>query len=586
MFNIKKLLGLSEEGFRNFKRAVRAVVVSNLCLFLPFIVIVQTIITLLGPLMAGGSGEADVDSRRLWLLWALGLIAAALYFFAYRSEYRKTYTTAYSESEKIRLEVAERIRRLPLSFFNNKDLSELTTNMMADCTTVEHVMSHVSPILFGGIITDVVICAPLAVYDWRMALAVFAALPLALGLIFGSRKLQAFLGERHVQAKLAVSDQVQEYLEGIKVVKAFGLSGEKSQALKRALRNMMKEAIKFEGLTGIFIVLATMILQVGIGLVVLTGVFLLTGGSLGVIPFLTFILISAKIYSPLIVIFTLLPEFFYFLVSTKRMRQVRREPVMEGDEKVEIDNYTIELKNVSFAYHEGEDVISNISLSIPQGGVTALVGPSGSGKSTLSRLIARFWDPREGEILIGGKNISGVDPEALMRYMSFVFQDVVLFNDTVKNNIRIGKEGADDEEVYAAAKAARCDEFIREMPEGYDTVIGENGSTLSGGERQRISIARALLKNAPIVLLDEATASLDPENETLIQAAISELVKNRTVIVIAHRLRTVLGADRIAVLDQGRLAEQGSGEELLAGNGLFARLYRIQRESLGWTAAR
>jgi ATP-binding cassette subfamily B protein len=579
-------LGLSEEGFRNFKRAVRAVVVSNLCLFLPFIVIVQTIITLLGPLMAGGSGEADVDSRRLWLLWALGLIAAALYFFAYRSEYRKTYTTAYSESEKIRLEVAERIRRLPLSFFNNKDLSELTTNMMADCTTVEHVMSHVSPILFGGIITDVVICAPLAVYDWRMALAVFAALPLALGLIFGSRKLQAFLGERHVQAKLAVSDQVQEYLEGIKVVKAFGLSGEKSQALKRALRNMMKEAIKFEGLTGIFIVLATMILQVGIGLVVLTGVFLLTGGSLGVIPFLTFILISAKIYSPLIVIFTLLPEFFYFLVSTKRMRQVRREPVMEGDEKVEIDNYTIELKNVSFAYHEGEDVISNISLSIPQGGVTALVGPSGSGKSTLSRLIARFWDPREGEILIGGKNISGVDPEALMRYMSFVFQDVVLFNDTVKNNIRIGKEGADDEEVYAAAKAARCDEFIREMPEGYDTVIGENGSTLSGGERQRISIARALLKNAPIVLLDEATASLDPENETLIQAAISELVKNRTVIVIAHRLRTVLGADRIAVLDQGRLAEQGSGEELLAGNGLFARLYRIQRESLGWTAAR
>jgi ATP-binding cassette subfamily B protein len=320
--------------------------------------------------------------------------------------------------------------------------------------------------------------------------------------------------------------------------------------------------------------------------VVLTGVFLLTGGSLGVIPFLTFILIGAKIYSPLIVIFTQLPEFFYMLVSTKRMQQVRREPVMGGDEKALIDNYTIELKNVSFAYHAGEDVIKNISLAIPQGGVTALAGPSGSGKSTLSRLIARFWDTGGGEILIGGKNISGLDPEALMRYISFVFQDVVLFNDTVKNNIRIGREGAGEEEIYAAAKMARCDEFIRELPAAYDTVIGENGSTLSGGERQRISIARALLKNAPIVLLDEATASLDPENETLIQEAISELVKDRTVIVIAHRLRTVLGADKIAVLDQGRLVEEGSPEELLARGGLFARLYKIQQESLGWTAAR
>jgi ATP-binding cassette subfamily B protein len=579
-------LGLSDEGHKNFKRAVLAVVVSNFCLFLPFIVIIQTIITLLAPLMSGVPGGAALDRGRLWLLLALGLAAAVLYFLAYRSEYRKTYTTAYSESEKIRLDVAEHIRRLPLSFFNNKDLSELTTNIMADCGTVEHVMSHVSPILFGGLITDVCICALLALYDWRMALALFAALPIALVFILGSRKLQAVLGERHILAKLAVSDEVQEYLEGIKVVKAFGLSGEKSKTLERALRDMMGEAIKFEGLTGIFIILASMILQIGIGLVVLTGVSLLTGGSLGLIPLLTFILISAKIYSPLIVIFTLLPEFFYFLISIRRMQKVREEPLMGGDENVVIDNYTIELKNISFAYHGGEDAIRNISLSIPQGHVTALVGPSGSGKSTLSRLIARFWDTREGEILIGGKNISGVDPETLMRYMSFVFQDVVLFNDTVKNNIRIGREGAGDGEVYAAAKMARCDEFIRELPQGYDTVIGENGSTLSGGERQRISIARALLKKAPIVLLDEAAASLDPENETLIQEAISELVKNRTVIVIAHRLRAVLGADNIAVLDRGRLVEAGSPEELLAGDGLFSRLCKIQQESLGWTVAR
>jgi ATP-binding cassette subfamily B protein len=595
MFNIQNRFGLSGEGYRNFKRAVRAVVVSNLCLFLPFVVIIQTIITLLGPLMTGGG---SLDRNRLWLLLALGAAAAVLYFLAYRAEYRKTYTTAYSESEKIRLEVAEHIRQLPLSFFNNKDLSELTTNMMADCASVEHVMSHVTPTLFGAVITDVFVCVLLALYDWRMALALFAALPAGFALVLGSRKVQALFGERHVQAKLAVSDQVQEYLEGIKVVKAFALSGEKSKALEGALRNMMKEAIKFEGLTGIFIIVASMILQVGIGLVVLTGVFLLTGGSLDVISFLTFILISAKIYSPLIVIFTLLPEFFYFLISTQRMMKVRQEPVMKGDENVNLENYNIELRNISFAYtadnapgtpaggmNRGSgDVIKNISLSIPQGAVTALVGPSGSGKSTVSRLIARFWDVREGEILIGGRNIRGIDPEKLMSCMSFVFQDVVLFNDTVKNNIRIGKEGAKDEEVYAAAKMARCDEFIRELPAGYDTVIGENGSTLSGGERQRISIARALLKDAPVVLLDEATASLDPENETLIQEAISELVKNRTVIVIAHRLRTVLGAEKIAVLDKGRLAEEGTGKELLAKDGLFARLYRIQQESLGWTA--
>ncbi|MDR2768600.1 MAG: ABC transporter ATP-binding protein/permease [Treponema sp.] len=582
MFNLKNLLGLSDEGSRDFKRAVLAVVVANLSLLLPFIVIIQSIITLLNPLLAG----AALDRGRLWTLPCLGLAAAILYFFAYRNEYRKTYTVAYSESEKIRLETAEHIRRLPLSFFNNKDLSELTTNMMADCTAIEHVMSHVTPGLFGGIITDLVTCSLLALYNWRMALALFAALPVSLGLILGSRKLQEFFGERHVKARLAVSGQMQEYLEGIKVVKAFALSGEKSKALEASLRGMMKEAIKFEGLTGIFITLAMVILQTGIGLVVLTGISLLTGGGLGVITLLAFILISAKIYSPLIILFTLLPEFFYFLVSTKRMQILRREPAMGGEENVVIDNYNIELRNVSFAYHEGEDVIKNISLSIPQGGVTALVGPSGSGKTTVARLIARFWDVREGEIRIGGKNISGIDPEKLMSYMSFVFQDVVLFNDTVKNNIRIGREGAGDAEVCAAAKMARCDEFIRELPDGYDTVIGENGSTLSGGERQRISIARALLKNAPIVLLDEATASLDPENETLIQEAISALVKNRTVIVIAHRLRTVLGADKIAALDQGRLVEEGAAGELLARKGLFARLYTIQQESLGWTAAR
>jgi ATP-binding cassette subfamily B protein len=346
---------------------------------------------------------------------------------------------------------------------------------------------------------------------------------------------------------------------------------------------MMWEAIKFEGVSGTFITLAMMVLQVGIGIVTLVGVLLLTGGDIDAVKLLTFMIISAKIYSPLIIVLTLLPEFFYMLISTKRMQALRRESPMTGDENAELRDCGIELKNVTFAYKD-EDVIKDLSLKIPQGGVTALVGPSGSGKSTVSRLIARFWDVKSGEITIGGRNIREIDPERLMLYMSFVFQDVTLFNDTIMNNIRIGKQDATDEEIYASAKQSRCEEFIRALPDGYDTVIGENGSTLSGGERQRISIARALLKNAPIVLLDEATASLDPENEVLIQEAISELVKGRTVIVIAHRLRTVMGADNIAVLTDGRLAECGGSEELLAQNGLFARLYHTQQESLGWTA--
>ncbi|MDR1060559.1 MAG: ABC transporter ATP-binding protein/permease [Clostridiales bacterium] len=583
MFGIKKLLRLSDEGYKGLKGGVLAAVLSNLCMFLPFGIAVQVVALLLRPLTGG---EA-LDAGQLWLWLGAGAAAAVLYFFVFTNEYRKTYTVAYNESEKVRIEVAEKLRRLPLSFFNRRDLSELTTNIMGDCASIEQTMSHVLPNLLGGSITVTLVCALLAFYDWRMALALFAALPVAFGLIFVTKKLMS-IGDRHVQAKLNVAEQMQEYLEGIKVVKAFGLAGEKSAALKGALRAMLKEAITFEAIAGTFVTLAMMVLQVGIGLVTLVGVTLLTGGSISPIALLMFLIVSVKIYSPIIVILTLLPEFFYTLVSTRRMQALREEAPMAGDEGAELADCTVVLKNVSFAYND-TDVLQNVSLTIPQNSVTALVGPSGSGKTTVSRLIARFWDVRgagggdAGEILIGGRNIREIDPERLMSYMSFVFQDVVLFNDTVMNNIRIGRKDAPDEDVYAAARLARCDEFVREMPGGYETVIGENGSTLSGGERQRISIARALLKDAPIVLLDEATASLDPENETQIQAAISELVRGRTVIVIAHRLRTVAGADKIAVLDGGRLVEEGTCEALLAAGGLFARLYKIQQESLGWS---
>jgi ATP-binding cassette subfamily B protein len=574
---LKRVFRMTDEGYKNLKKAIVYCVVSNIILILPAVVILELMQILIAPLRDGGA----LDIGRLWLLFGAGGAAAVLYAISYAVEYDRTYTTAYKESTTIRLAVAEHMRKLPLSFFNRKDLAELTTNIMADCTTIEGIMSHAVPQLVANCVSVTLICALLTLYDWRMSLALFCTLPVAALIFAAGRRLQAKMGERHVKAKLAVSGQVQEYLEGVKVIKAFGFAGEKFKALDESLKHMMKAAIAFESIAGSFVLLASMILQVGSGIVIFVGITLLTAGSLDVIALLIFVLLSARVYSPFLSILGLLPELLYSLLSSRRMQILREEPAMTGDETAEFADFSIEMKNVSFAYNEN-DVIKNFSLRIPQNGVTALVGPSGSGKTTISRLIARFWDVREGEIQIGGRNIREIDPERLMSYMGFVFQDVVLFNDTVMNNIRIGKHGAADEEVYAAAKAARCDGFVRKMPRGYETVIGENGSTLSGGERQRISIARALLKNAPIVLLDEATASLDPENETQVQAAISELVRGRTVIVIAHRLRTVMGADKIVVLDNGRLVEQGTGERLIAENGLFARMYKIQQESLGW----
>lgn len=571
-------LYLSAKGERDLKKAVFACVLSNISLFFPYMIIMQIMQVLIAPL---SNGEA-LDTQKLWILLFFGILTAVLYGVVYSAEYDKTYTTAYQEATNIRIDVAEHMRKLPLSFFNRKDLSELTTNIMGDCTSIEQMISHCVPQIFANAISIAIVSIMLALYDWRMTLAALCVLPISVGIILGSRTIQKKFGERHVKAKLAVSKQIQEYLDGIKVVKAFGLSGEKSAALKDSLNRMMKEAILFEGISGSFVVVASMILQVGIGVVILAGVNLLTAGDLDVIKFLVFTMISTRIYAPLLTILTMFAELTYFLTSAKRMQTLRREPIMDGDLDVTFEDYSIELKDITFAYNK-DDVIKNMSVTLPQNAVTALVGPSGSGKSTISRLIARFWDVKKGEILIGGRNIRDIDPEMLMRYMSFVFQDVVLFNDTVLGNIRIGKEGATDEEVRAAAKIARCDEFISKMENGYDTLIGENGNTLSGGERQRVSIARAILKDAPIVLLDEATASLDPENEVLIQEAISALIKDRTVIVIAHRLKTIAGANKIVVLEDGNLAEEGTHEELLEKDGLYKKLWTIQQESLGWS---
>ncbi|MDR1628659.1 MAG: ABC transporter ATP-binding protein/permease [Oscillospiraceae bacterium] len=580
MFNLKERLMLTDKGWKDLKKAIAACTLTNLSLMIPFGVTIQVFAELLKPLTG-----SEISWNRMWMLFGLGLVGFVLVFLASKNDYKKTYVVSYMESEATRIKVAELIRKLPMSFFNNKNLSELTTNIMGDCATAEHVLSHLIPQLFANGISLTIVCVLLSLFDWRLALTVFCTVPIAFLIIFLSRKLQRRMGEKHVAAKLDASDQVQEYLEGIKVIKSSGLLGEKFSALKDSLKLMMRRAMKMEVGTGIFVTGAQMILQAGIGLTVFFGTYLLTGGEIELVPLLMFFLIVVRIYGPILTELTLLPELFYMRVSTERMRTLFSTPIMEGDAERPVKSYDIAFENVSFSYggEQGEEAIRDMSVTIPANAITALVGPSGSGKSTVSRLIARFWDVNKGRVTVGGVDVRTLDPEHLMSYMSFVFQDVVLFNDTVYNNIRIGNMNASEEQVRAAARAACCDEFVERLPQGYQTMLGENGSTLSGGERQRISIARALLKNAPIVLLDEATASLDPENEVLIQQAISTLIEGKTVVVIAHRLRTVAGADKIIVIDKGRAVEQGTHEELMQRHGLYERLFSIQQESLGWS---
>ncbi|MBA4698570.1 MAG: ABC transporter ATP-binding protein [Ruminococcus sp.] len=577
MPRLQEMLQLSEKGYADLKKAVRACTITNLSLMLPFGVTIQVFTILLRPLFG-----KSIEWNQMWILFAAGIVSFLLVFFANKNDYKKTYITSYMEAENTRVEVAERIRRLPMSFFNSKDLSELTTNLIGDCSTLEHVLSHVVPQLLANAISSTVVCIFLAFFDWRLALSVFCTIPISFAIIFFNRKSQEKLSHRQIDAKLKASEQVQEYIEGMKVIKSCNMAGEKSKELNSALLYMKKMAIKLEMITGVFVTGAQLILQAGIGITVFIGAQLLTGGKIELIPLLMFYLIVVRIYGPILTELTLLPELFHSLQSMKRMKALKDAETQKGSQDTEIPDSQIVFDHVSFGYNDKE-VLHDVSFTIMEKGITALVGPSGSGKSTAAKLAARFWDIGKGKITLGGVDISTLDPEYLMDYMSYVFQDVVLFNDTVYNNIKIGNMDASDEEIMAAAKAACCDEFVERMPQGYDTMLGENGSTISGGERQRISIARALLKNAPVILLDEATASLDPENEVLIQQAISRLIADKTVLVIAHRLRTVAGADKIIVLNEGRVAEEGKHEELINKKGLYEKLYSLQQASLEWS---
>ncbi len=581
MPKLQRMLALTDKGYENLKKATVACTLTNLSMMIPFGISLLVFTEIIKPLTG-----STISWNKIWILFGAGVVGAIIIFMFNKNDYEKAFVAAYDEAERVRIHVAEHIRKLPMNYFNSKDLAELTTNIMGDCANLEHVLSHVFPQMFANIITILWITLCLSIFDWRMALAIFATVPIGFLVIILSKGIQERLGKKHSSIKLNVASKVQDYIDGMNVIKAYGLDGEKFESLYRALKSMKKSAIKFEFITGIFVMSAQMIIQAGTGLTIFVGAVLLTGGRIEFLTLLAFLMISVKIYGPIVSLLVMLPLLFYTQIATNRMRTLLDIKPMSGDSDLDVEHYDIEFKNVSFSYHEDKgysQVISNVSFKAKQGEVTALVGPSGSGKSTLTRLAARFWDVKEGQVLIGNEDVRNIEPEHLMSYMSFVFQDVVLFNDTVFNNIKVGRENATEEEVYMAAKIARCDSFISEMPKGYNTMLGENGATLSGGERQRISIARALLKDAPIILLDEMTASLDPENEAAIQQALSELIRDKTVIVIAHRLRTIVEADKIIVMDEGSIVEEGRHDELVSNRGLYKKLYSIQKETSDWS---
>lgn len=577
---IARTLALSTKGYQGLKRAIAACTCTNLALMIPFAITVMAFGTVLMRL----TGE-HVAWSSLWRLFGAGTAGSIVVFLCARNDYRKTYVTAYRETEKTRMDLAEHLRRLPMAFFNKRDLSELTENLMGDVSSRESLMSSTIPQLVASGISTTVVCIMLAFFDWRLALCVFITLPASLAIVLAARGHERRLFEQQTDARLAASARLMDYIEGIRDIRACRQVGAQSAPMRTALKSLRDLAMKLELLVDVCVSAATTVLQAGVGITVFVGTTLLTGGEVSFLTLLMFLLIASRVYGPITSILGQLPNLLQLSGRAARLRSLADEPVAKGSrDAAGLGEQGVELCDVHFSYDKkGAEVLRGISFRMEPGTVTALVGPSGSGKSTVAKLVARFFSPSAGAITAGGIPLAELDEESWLKNVSIVFQDVTLFDDTVMENIRMGRPGATDKEVIAAAQAAHCEEFIDRMPQGWETKLGENGARLSGGERQRISIARALLKDAPIVLLDEATSSLDPENETLVQDAISRLCDGKTVLVIAHRLRTVAGANNIVVLDRGCVAEQGTHVELMAAGGLYARLVRIQHESSGWS---
>ena len=566
---------LTDQGVRNTKKGAFWTVIVNLVVMGGMGILYLLMYGLMGTLTDG----APLPGPALFL----GLVIAfvILSFVTHLQQYHATYGLVYNEVKSTRLSLAERLRKLPLGYFGKRDLADLTETLMGDVNRMEHVWSHVLGYLYGAYISTAIIAVCLLVYDWRLTIACLWGVPVAFGLLFGTRKISARASERTKQAAIRVSDGIQEALENVREIRATNQEVRYLAGLNQKIDDHEKVTIQGELGTGIFVNAASVIMRLGVATTILAGASLIVSGQIDFMLLFLFLLVITRVYAPFDQSLALIAELFVSQVSADRMNEIYDTPTAEGAEVFEPKGHDIVFDHVGFAYDK-KKVLDGVNFTAREGEVTALVGPSGSGKSTCARLAARLWDVTEGTIRVGDVDISTVDPEALLTDYSMVFQDVVLFDDTVMENIRLGKRGATDQEVRAAAEAANCGEFIRRLPQGYDTPIGENGAKLSGGERQRISIARALLKNAPIVLLDEATASLDVENETKVQGALSRLLAGKTVLVIAHRMRTVAGADHIVVLENGHVAEQGTPAELMERGGLYRRMVELQSESARW----
>ena len=573
--NFQRKYALTDQGVKNTKKGAFWTVIVNLVVMGGMGILYLFMNTLIGTLTDG----APLPGPALFL----GLVIAfvILSFVTHLQQYHATYGLVYNEVKSTRLSLAERLRKLPLGYFGKRDLADLTETLMGDVNRMEHVWSHVLGYLYGAYISTAIIAVCLLVYDWRLTIACLWGVPVAFGLLFGTRKISARASERTKKAAVRVSDGIQEALENIREIRATNQEARYLAGLNQKIDDHEKVTIQGELGTGIFVNAASVIMRLGVATTILAGASLIVSGQIDFMLLFLFLLVITRVYAPFDQSLALIAELFVSQVSADRMNEIYDTSTAEGAEVFQPKGHDIVFDHVGFAYDK-KKVLDGVSFTAREGEVTALVGPSGSGKSTCARLAARLWDVTEGTIRVGGVDISTVDPEALLTDYSMVFQDVVLFDDTVMENIRLGKRGATDEEVRAAAEAANCGEFIRRLPQGYDTPIGENGAKLSGGERQRISIARALLKNAPIVLLDEATASLDVENETKVQGALSRLLAGKTVLVIAHRMRTVAGADHIVVLENGHVAEQGTPAELMERGGLYRRMVELQSESARW----
>ena len=570
---IQRKTASSEKGAKGLVKGIIACAFQNLAFMLP----TSLLYFLVADMLSGGVTGGRIRFYVGGIAVCFALILLTTWF-----QYNNTYFTTYEESGKRRLGLAERLRKLPLSFFGKRDLADLTSTIMADCEVLEKTCSHFIPGLFGSLISTTIISVGLFAFDWRMALAALWVIPVSVLIVLLSYKIQDKTQAKTMAVKMACADGIQEYIETVRDLKANNAEQNYLKGLSGKIKNVEKQNFKAELTNAVFVTGAGMVLKLGIASVAIVGAALLVNGSLSALTFFMFLLVASRLYDPMQAALQNLAAIIAMRTNVARMNEILDYPIQTGSETLTNNGYDIEFNHVGFSYNTGETVLKDVSFTAKQGEVTALIGPSGGGKTTVSRLAARFWDNGTGKITVGGMDISKIDPEKLMSLYSIVFQDVTLFDNTIMENIRLGKKGATDEEVLAAARLANVDEFAEKLPDKWNTNIGENGSDLSGGERQRISIARAFLKDAPIILLDEATASLDVENETLIQTALSRLIKNKTVLVIAHRMRTVAGADKIVVLKDGVVAEQGSPDELYRRGGIYRHMFNLQSDSGKW----